>query len=1632
MSTPPTPSFQPQAPQPSTNQPSPDIVAARIGVIRAELERAGDPALRAALHYEIARNTERLGDESATVREYLASYNADPTFRPPLHALIRLFEKRRSYKNLARLYEAEAQSATTVGDRASALVDLALLNGERLGEHGEAVAVLEEVIDELEQAGEPTVLPALILERAYVKAGLQDSVIDAVARRAPSVGDPSLKATLLGELARSKAGAGEVDAALSLARQSVSTATEPADRYRALELLEEIARRHGRAQELVAALEGRAALVGKLSRREVVSESGEVAPTPPPESDAAAVAGTEAAVLLREAARLRARALHDLDGAMVALRKALSLRPEDLALRRELMLLAERSGDRDRAAEEARYLLERGVTGHHAAPLHFRIAEAANARGDADIARDALLEALDIDPHSAVAAATLEELALSSGQIEAWIARLADRAERSEGELRSRLAWYAAHLESTRDGADLSNARKLYEKAATGSPDPTTIWREALGSALRNADPIGARTAARALVDRDDIDEIERSAVLRDLHELERVVLEDDAAANEVLRRALSTPAAQDWAGDVARLTGAAIGLHDLTAEAHELLAARALSAEAAAAHWCAAGRAYVRAGWFDAAIRTLESAANRLPGHRYAVALLEELYHAKGDADAVVRLLRASAEADRSGHERDTGLVLAAAAAESAGDRALAVRTYQEALQREPEQLAPLLALVRIAESTSDTELALQAHESLAEREMAHGLPGRWTIELAELLQLRADRPDHAEPLLRRIVAETSELGPFAGLDLALATSADLANDPEPSRWREAQLVGTEALFDHANGSTRVSLMRELGGIAIDSGGLLAKVDASTFADLVLKEDPENTWGLFTRLRTSWQRPADHDERAGQMLALADASMDAATAADLVVHALRAAALSGNPDDDAVFRAIDLEDAQPGSELAAALAIESLSEADDPGERADAIEKWRDHVCGSSERSYRAAQARALAAAGRAQEAVPLLRRIVEESPDDLASWEALRGAARDIEEWSDVALACDRLSEYLGGELRAMLLEEAATIWMDHLGNDDEAETRLRRAIFETPDEERIRIDREVAYWRLHDLLAERGDERRLMDLVRARAQSTREPAQLIPVHYELARLHRSLGERERALEDLERLMHLDPEHLGGLALLVELQVQREAWAPAVDALRALASARDVPASQQRIARLGAADFLEKKLGDPASAIAELEAIEALGLADGPLYERMTSLAEAAGLPELAASILAKVSALTFNAGERAAVERRAASIYVEQLGDTAAAIRAYHRALEAIPTDLEAAQRLADLLDMRGRDALDGQLEYSLRDVLAGEPLMPDALRGIGMLGRWRGDRTLEIAMYDALLALGQANDEEREILAQRGSPRPVSGELRISDRALLALYAEGLSGPALEFAVLASETLAEMDRLTPASLGLGRGDQIDPRSPTPLSDELQRLASLFGAPAAEVWVGGHDPRLLTYLSNQRGKPAWILGSGIASPLPPMLRFEVGRCAVASRIGLAPLIARSEDQTATDLFAIAAAAGVQFPLAHHRPGVSEATKLAQKALSRRVKRGLPEIAQKIHDGGHAILTMSQAAQMTFSRGGVLAAGELTTVLAQRLGVTPSLERIERNLAALDLFRFWTSPASLAVRRELGLTYE
>ncbi len=1586
-------------PAPPTN-----IVAqTRIKALQVALQAESAPDRKCILQYEIAALTEhKLGDAAAAAKLYLAAYNLSSSFRPPLYALIRLFESIRSFNNLERVYRAAAGSAADDREKASALTNLAFLLHDHRQKPDEAIELLEQALKLDPGLGAAT----LMLERHFRRADDSQAVERVVRMRAEQARDSSLKAELLEEVSAFQQAQGSIDETIMSVRQAAELSGE---RWYALQRLERLARAHDRPEVAVEAIEARAEMADRYAWGE--REQRDLAFSLPVLAGGRQARESSAA-LWREAGRLRLARMNDATGAVQAYQKALALFPNDLLLRQEQMLACELGGDLDLAAEQARFLLRGDLPPPQRALLHFSLAEFARARGDTEAARQLLVQAGEADPGSVAVAAALERLLIDTGQYEQLVADLERGASGLQGRARAEALWRAGQiaadgLEDGKRGLDLlDSAIESFSGAVDSPAEVAPALREAFALAQRIGDRARAERHARAL-EALGLDPEEQGALLSDLYHLVSNPSGGDlTGVDEAIAAALASEACSSWAPDAARMRGALQKDYRLLARAHDALAAQTENPEAGSAHLCAAARALVLAGDEQGASERLERALERSSLDTYAASLLEEILIARGETDKVVALLRNAAEAQQNAGQSKLSLLQAGAAAEAAGNQELAVRSYEDAVDRDPNALGPLWMLRRLAEKKGDETLLLTALEGLTLRERNLGPPSYATLELGQRYEVSGKTDLITEPLLAATTDRNA--GTAAAISLALLPGGLM--DPQD------RLAVLDQLRDSGSEGLRTAFLREKAASLLSDDIIAAREALSDLLD----DQPDDRWA---RCASIFLAP-DQAQRAQAFVELGKATEDRAASVDLMLHGLRAYSLARGSAavDDVLMLALSIAQASSTSIEAALAVSESLAGGDDAETRAEAFDRLLTHATDSVRPSIAGAFARALVAAGRHEEAARVAEKLVQEDPDDLSAWEVLRVAQRVRQSWPDVVRACDRLADRCQGNFKVMLLLEGAEVLAGHLGAGDQAEAKLKEVL-------RIDPASDVAFDLLHDLLVRRDDTQGLLSLIASRIDITEDTDEIVDLFYEQARLLRATGDRLGALDSLDSLLTFDPIHPGALGLAAEIHASLERWAEAVAMLRTLAEA-DLTPEHKRIAHIGAAEFLERKLDDHQAAYDELDKLVELDLADVTVHAKMAGLALRTGDHVNAVTALALASASS-EGEQRAAYERLAGQIYSKNLGDTEQAVAAYRGALLASPADVKACEALSELVvDPVERQELIQGFEKAVRTELEQQPLDSVLLRKLRRAASFMGEKDFEYLVLDTLDAFGlasrQEQQERRQIMGDTW--RPVVGKLTATG--VTALRAPGDATGPVEAAVVLSEVAIAVHHIEPATYGLGRANRVADGPSSPLRQELESLLDFFGLQLSELYVGGDDPSRIAAIPAPGTSHGWVLGSQVSTPMTAVQRFAVGQQAMALRLGVFPLVIGRNESEALRLFR-AAALVVDKSSGEPAGGedLSSLVRQIDKAITRKARKSLQGSLPGIVRDEPELASYIGAVRQSCRRAGLFVSGELGGTLQAVLGAQPDAGTISNSPIALDLIALWISRSNIALRHEMGV---
>ena len=1593
--------------------------------LRAEFSASQDRSRQARLLAEIADLEERAGDEPAAARDYLAAYNADGGFREPIEGLVRLLEKRRSLKNLGKLLDALARVAVTADEKVRGLLMRAAYQADVAGDLDEAKAAARAAT---EVDGAPPVEQAsawLALEVLSGRTGDPATREEALAQRARLDGEPEWRALLLVDLARIALAAGEVDRAFerleearglgSAATWTATAALEQAARTQAHAASEAPARHaaiHGRALESMASLVEEALVDGArgdgsgvpLWMREPVRlvdlwlRAAEVRRAAGQLPDAGRI--LDRAIAYVAPSPPGSRAGRDRDAAITR-----------SALIRARMRVAEQSADLALAATLAEQCLATETDGGFTAALALRVAEQAALDGNAERALDALNRAIASDPGSLPARALQLDMLADGADSSAFAAQLESFGEHlATDEARGRTFLLAAFVWALRAG-DVSGAKAALSQAAMYGVAPATIGRVARALASIVGDSSWYEDATKRLIaagaDGEAVwlyVELVRARFARG---------DEDGAARAIremagvqkgtwLARALEAFLPQPKESQAAVLEvdpeqTLASGTSRARAAIEELASLEPEPDLARGLSLVAATRA-LRAGDTAGARRRLRELAESDASDPVVSTFLGDLERAAGDHAAAART---AAEAGAASQDPELSAALRFEAAFErwrAGDRRAAIDELDAAGQGAPE--AARMALAWASRGVdADT---IEGRRRAIERAEALGTVDSLALSLERFAaELASGDPDDAAAALARIdgVSESGNLGVAAAL-ARLAWSAG-AGDAEATREAidriaargpRALLLATAERFRVAREAGDAEELVRAGAQWFEAGGGLTAALEWLAASLVTTNLEEEK---RARIAIAGDLTGDAREALLASAALLEPRIHPYEPAPLLRLSAAAARLA------------NLELGPPGSDprrRAAVLADLGGALGDDVSNDALAMAGWSALAAGDLD-AARAAFDKTTAA-----------------RPDDLASWEGLRAWAEQTQDRTVRAGAAAELGARCHDPARgAAFWEEAALGFLD-LRDEARAEAALAAGFARHPG-------RPVTFDKLFRRVRERKDNDRLLALVSRRLEVTDDPLEIQKLFWEQARVLREKGDQDGALAALEHVTMLEPDHVGALALLGEINIRRGNFEQAAHSLGRLASLDTAPAKNRVTAGVASVDLYENKLNQFDKALEVLLTLHRAKLSTLPVRERLARAAARTGSWKEATAILEELMNERPSTDGRVEAARLAMAIHRDRLDDPQGAAAAIVRLLEEAPVDGEALEMLlqtAHAPEVRAR-----LLEASragLLEALQSRPLELPSIRRLVKVARALSDDGLSQVAMGMLIAIGPSDAQVEGQFTQLAARKARTPQIAIGDAMLRSILAPGDEGPVADLFVLLGPTLAEAFGPNLPACGVGRRDKVDPRSGLALRNEIASWAGAFGVKEFDLYVGGKDPLAVQGIPGDT--PALVVGAGVNAPLAPVTRGRVARELLAMARGTC--VARSRDDTTVAAIVVAACRQAELEVDHPPYAVlAEVERLLGKAIARRTRKLLPDLCKRLVSSGADARAWSRRALASQDRIAVVASGDPAVVLAELLGASPErlAQAIKGNARAEELLRFVASARYLEIRRALGL---
>lgn len=1590
-----TPADSNQAPS-SQRNPAPSTEASsdlkeRIQWLVQEQAAAASKETKALLCYESALLRERAGDEPGAARDYLAAYNADPSFREPVEALAALLRRRKSYKNLGKLLDALVRAASGPEQAARAYMEQAAYLLEHNGDVGAARAAFEHAVEQ-----QPDAQPAwLELEVIAGKTADADLRIRALEQRIEQSEPGQWKALLLTDLAKLVHQQGDADRAIELLNQAADMPT--AASYHVQLVLEAIARREGRDELLALTLENQAEM---LLGATIDAEAGDLAGIPLHVRSAGHIAD----VLMRAAdAKRRAG---DVDGAVALVDRALSKLPEDVVLLSARLRLADLLSDVESAATFARKLLDRGVSGKTGASLWMRLFEAAAAKGDRDEALEALQNALKADAGS-VAARALQLDLLVDLDPPAFAASL--QAMATDGlsdEAKGRAHLLAAWAWAVRANDAAASKAALVQAGACGV-EPGVLARVGRALASMVEDESWCEQATRALLAA-GAQPAEQAGLWLELVRA-RLAHNDREGAAEALD-ALASAEGGLWIGRVlaAYALGLVTGSSDeppkaslAGAEALEKLAACESDPVTARALSVAAALRRVRLGHHDGAMERLRQLHAADAADVLVAVLLSDLLRMADQPLEAAQVLSACAAAC---DEPDLGAALHLEAAillwrANARDRAIdelgASQAQRPGLAAsmllwataavDPDSLEARRRVLELGEecgadkvATALERMAAEASEEGDEQEAHEALEALERDALGELgvagwlgrlvLPHASEEPQARERALEQLAT------------LGITASAVVAAE----RYRLAATMqqDRDAALDHAK------------SWALADGGPVAAFEWAAAARAA--EDPQAE-SLAYRLL------ARHVEGLG-----ADAMMAQASVLELL-------------DAPATQHPAPLDPAGVASQL---VNLELAPAGCDPRRRAAALTGLSDVLGEECKLDALVLAGWSQLAAGQYNDALASFQRVTQARPTDLAAWEGLRAAAESVGQLAWQARACEQLGELcINSQRAAAFFETAALLWLDQLHDEQRGELALEQAFSRDPK-------RFVAFDRLFRRVRARKQNDHLLEIIAKRLEVAENTQEIAKLFWEQARVLRQKGDFEGAIAALDNVTMLEPDHVGALALSGEMHIRRGEFPEAVEMLARLASHPEAPAQQRLVSGMAAVDVCENKLNDDRRAFEVLMTLQNGGLSTMPVREKLARAAAKTGNWLEATRALETLMTERSTSEARVEAARLAMVIHRDKIGDSSAATAAVSRLLQEVPDDAEALDLLIthqDVADKASRAAMLERARKSIVGALVSGKLDADRVELLARIAQAQNNSPLRQAAVGALVALGRGTEtlsRELDGLDRRVARTP---QVAIDDTVLKAIGDERDSGPIAELFQVSAETIAAALGPTLAGLGVTKRERIDPRDGLPLRNEIAHWAGALGL-EFDLYVGGRDPKGVTGVPGS--PPMLVVGSDITAPLSPAARQAVARELFALKRGIN--VIRTRDDATVACIVVALCRLVDVPIdSPPYAMLAETQRMLSRELPRKLKKILPEYCQAVAASGVDPRVWVAHAFSSLDRMAAIAAGDVSLVLSDVFGAPR--ERLASVCAeqqrARRLISFVLSDRYLELRSRLGM---
>ena len=526
------------------------------------------------------------------------------------------------------------------------------------------------------------------------------------------------------------------------------------------------------------------------------------------------------------------------------------------------------------------------------------------------------------------------------------------------------------------------------------------------------------------------------------------------------------------------------------------------------------------------------------------------------------------------------------------------------------------------------------------------------------------------------------------------------------------------------------------------------------------------------------------------------------------------------------------------------------------------------------------------------------------------------------------------------------------------------------------------------------------------------------------LVHAHKALASLYEGpLDDGEKALDELSKVAKLTPEDTAVQRKLAALLFEQGDWAAAEQSLEALVASRSLSRPEQ-------CDVLMQ--------------LSELRLVQGDKRGAEHALREALKLdPDLSHDAFARLEAFhgkhgTGDAGVAAALSElvaqdpkadprwlvRLGQLEVHRLGRPNEGLAHLRQAIAITPHDGDAVLSFGEgLLAIGAND----EAARAMRELILREPTNGGALdaaaRAYAAVGR-RDETTVieELRAYCGFTPDGAT-------LRARKLPNTPPREETLED---IVIYSHVMPSaakvPALEVLTSLADQLGKVLPPDLAAIGLSTRDRLTSRSTHPFRAMVDRAAHALGVGDVDLYV--HDAADQRILVENFETPSLVVPSSLKA-LPELeIAFAIGRLVakVASRTYLVDKLRPAELEEL--LVAAVSPYGGPMPRARQYE-IEELSRKIQKAISRKARRQLEEIAPRVSQIDP--VRLARAVDQGAIRTAYLLTGDLTSALdhLRRYEEISVADLGRPDTTTGDLIRFSLGSDASTLRRRLGTTW-